>query len=225
MARPSFADQSLRRRLNGHRAWSGPQRQPDRARRTSLERTPVVFRPDAPCSRHPCVWHRFPPWSGGLDLAVSEYSHLLTPLAAISPEGEGRMQKEAIRSREEINVIDSAGPGGWAVAGVFARTCLGRRKPGSFLTTGRTPVSAVGKERPGAPLSPGLNMNDGCEPGPVHRAPGTFADLLSTICPACATPLALGLSEVNDMTLGQIVSPIPGHITRLTVRFWPKDRA
>ncbi len=34
----------------------------------------------------------------------------------------------------------------------------------------------------------------------------------------------VSLSEMHDMTLGQIVSPIPGHTGHKTVRFWPKDK-
>jgi len=33
--------------------------------------------------------------------------------------------------------------------------------------------------RPGAPLSPGLDINDGCHPGLVHLTRDTFAELLS----------------------------------------------
>jgi GntR family transcriptional regulator/MocR family aminotransferase len=61
MAGAAFADQPLRGRLNGHRARGGSQCQPDRARGTALEGASVSFRPDAPCSRHPCVCHGLPP--------------------------------------------------------------------------------------------------------------------------------------------------------------------
>jgi len=56
----AFADEALRRRLDGNRARRGPQGQPDRARRASVERASVSIRPDASCSWHPCVCHRFP---------------------------------------------------------------------------------------------------------------------------------------------------------------------
>ena len=65
VAGTAFADEALRRRLDGHRAWHGPQGQPDRARRASVERASVSIRPDASCSRHPCVCHGLPlPGSG-----------------------------------------------------------------------------------------------------------------------------------------------------------------
>jgi hypothetical protein len=169
MARASFGEQSLRGGLNGHSARRGPQRQPDRARRTPLKLTPVGFRPDAPCSRHPCVWHRIPSQVRGLDLAVPDFSHLLTPLAAISPEGECLIMREAICNPEEISAVDPGRRDEFWRQAVRARAA---ERPGWFL--------ANREERPGAPLSPGLIMKDGCQAEPVHQPPATFADLLQT---------------------------------------------
>jgi GntR family transcriptional regulator/MocR family aminotransferase len=69
VAGTAFADEALRRRLDGNRAWRGPQGQPDRARRASVERASVSIHPDASCSWHPCVCHRFPSHVQGLDHA------------------------------------------------------------------------------------------------------------------------------------------------------------
>jgi len=63
VAGTAFADEALRRRLDGNRARRGPQGQPDRARCASVERTSVSIRPDASCSWHPCVCHASPPRS------------------------------------------------------------------------------------------------------------------------------------------------------------------
>jgi hypothetical protein len=65
VAGTAFAEEALRRRLDGNRARRGPQGQPDRARRASVERASVSIRPDASCSWHPCVCHGLPlPGSG-----------------------------------------------------------------------------------------------------------------------------------------------------------------
>jgi len=62
MAGTALADQTLRGRLDGHHARRGPQGQPDHARGASVEGATVSIRPDASCSRHPCVCHwRSPP--------------------------------------------------------------------------------------------------------------------------------------------------------------------
>jgi hypothetical protein len=61
MAGAAFADQPLRGRLDGHRARGGSQGQPHCARGATLEGASVSFRPDAPCFRHPCVCHGYPP--------------------------------------------------------------------------------------------------------------------------------------------------------------------
>jgi hypothetical protein len=91
VAGTAFADEALGRRLDGHRARRGPQGQPDRARCASVERTSVSIRPDASCSWHPCVCHRRPlPGSGSRPCRPRKLlSNLLTPAAAISPEGIG----------------------------------------------------------------------------------------------------------------------------------------